>query len=402
MLNAKICFRGNTSAERLHESQRAKLNALVESCPELVALHVYPNLDTTSEENIPSGIAMYFPLTAKVDPTVVSDSLFQTVCISKVLGSPHGVELDDEHFIKGAAAINAAVDQFPENRVTGDTRHPVTSRDKHAWASELGGEGSFIGAYYQLDTHRDKTYYLSARGTAPLVVRDLKTAIAERDPTYNDLLYGDEFRAVLKNAAYVAHRNVQRNLANVAEALKVSIARTDDVGQWLAEAHHSYRERACPECTLDAYTIRSATYDKTPVAVLYNGVVPAEDLVQLRDKKFYIVANPNDGIYVAKLTSANKLTAVPIDTGRASVVQEQQKKKTNSALKIKSHAINQGIVWENQKSLTQHPDLVPGTFHPLGSDMKATLRTAGWNPDEPVGVLVCLAAKIYNPSLKRT
>jgi hypothetical protein len=400
-MDPRIHFRGGASEAKLQPAQREKLNALAKSCPEMLSLHVYPNLDTTSEENIPSGIAMYFPLTAKVDPTIVSDSLFQTFCVSRVRASPHGKELDDEHFIKGAAALNEAVKQYPEVRVTGDTRHPMTNKEKHQWSPELGGESAFIGAYYQLDTHRDKTYYLISRGTVPLVVRDFKTLIAEREPTYGQLFQDNDWRAIRKHAAYVAHRNVQRNLANVAEAYQVSIVRTDDIGGKLDEPHHSYRERACPEYTLDGYTIRQATYNQKPVAVLYNGVVPKEDLYMLPEHKFFITANPNDGIYVARLANRTDLTAVPIDTGRNDGTQEVQKKKpTSSALKIKQHAINTGIVWENAHVLKEHPDLVPGAFRPLGQEMKATLRQAGWHPEDHIGVLVCLAAKIYSPALK--
>lgn len=404
MTDAKIHFMGCMSAAKLDESQRAKLNALVESCPSLLALHVYPNLDTTSEENIPSGIAMYFPMNAKVDSTILSDSLFQTMCVSKVLASPHGKELDDEHFVKSATAIGEAVDQFPKIPVTGDTRHPVTNQDKHQWSPELGGEGSFVGAYYQMDTHREKAYYLVARGTVPLVVRDLKALVAEDEPTFAELLNEKKFRDVMKNADYVAHRNVQRNLANVAEALQVSILRTDDIGGKLNDPHESYRERACPQCTLDAYTIRATTYNKDPAAVLYNGVVPSQDLHKLDDQKYFVVENPNDGIHVVRFSKRSELAAVPIDTGRSNSVPKENaavRPKKSSALKIKQSAINQGIVWENQKNLKQHPDLVAGVFQPLGKDMKLTLRSAGWDPEEPIGVLVCMAAKIYNPALKR-
>lgn len=402
MTDAKIHFMGCTSAAKLDSSQRTKLNALVESCPTLLALHVYPNLDCSSDDNIPSGIAMYFPMDTKVDSTIVSDSLFQTMCVSKVLASPHGQELDDEHFVKSATAIGEAVDQFPKIPVTGDTRHPVTNQDKHQWSPELGGEGSFVGAYYQMDTHREKAYYLVARGTAPLVVRDIKTLIAEDEPTFADLLNEKKYRDVLKNAAYVAHRNVQRNLANVAEALQVSILRTDDIGGKLNDPHESYRERACPQCTLDAYTIRATVYNKSPAAVLYNGVVPVEDLHKLDDQKYFVVENPNDGIHVVRFSKSSTLAAVPIDTGRSNGPQGAvSRPKKSSALKIKQSSVNQGIVWENQKTLKQHPDLMAGAFQPLGKDMKLTLRSAGWDPEEPIGVLVCMAAKIYNGALTR-
>lgn len=388
MENSKIHCVG-FSADKLTADQKEKLEQLVSSSPDLLGVHVFPNIDTSSDENIPSGITMFFPPSAKVDATLVSDNLFQVLCVSKVLSGPFDRALDDAHILSKVKTMGDAVEQHPKKPVTGETRHPITNKDKHTWASELGGEGSFVGAYYQLaENHRDKNYYLVARGTAPLVVQSLKDMITEKQPTYRDLIFGDEFRGVMQNAAYTAKRNVQRNLCNVAEALEVSISRMDEIGSILEHPSHSYRERAEPEWSVKTCSIRSAEYGGKPAVALYSGVVPKSDVQNLKDAKFFVVANPVDSIHVVDLTKPSELSAIPVDTGRS----------TKAVSSTKKVPLIEGVLCDGTRNVQ---DVAQEPYNKITPVMKQTFKKSGWETDNPMGVLVRVAVKVHNPSLKR-
>ena len=375
----------------LSKPQEEKLNTLVKSCPDILGIRYFSNLNTASDEDVPSGIAMYFPFDSQVDSTLISDNMFQVFAVSSVLAPPYGIALSDDHFSGKLSSINEAVQQYPKLPASSEVRNPVDNKDCKPWNSELGGPGSFVGVYFQLrDDHRTKDYYYVAQGTVPLVVRDLKQRINEKAPTFRDLLYGPEWKGVVDHAGYMAQRNVQKNLSLVAEAYQTSIARVDDIGAALVDEkgkpvpHMAKPERAVPNWQQNTYSIRTALFKGKQCVAIYNGIVPKEECT--RDRLF-VVANAYDGIYSFPLSKCLvQVPAVPADTGKADTTNATRKNTKNPSI----------IACEGTNNLS-HDDF----SNPLTKPVKESIKAVGWNPENHVGLLVPLAIKMYNPELKR-
>lgn len=379
----------------LSNDQKSKLEALTRDAPQMLGIQYFSNLDTSSNEEIPSGIAMYFPADAQVDSTLISDNMFQVFAVSKVLGAPYGKTLNDDYFSGKIAVVNSAVEQHPRMPATGLVRHPVTNKDRKAWNSELGGPGSFAGIYFQLhDDHRTKDYYYVTRGTVPLVVRDLKQRINEEGPTFRELIYGKEWKGLVDHAEYMAQRNAQKNLAQLAETCQTSINREDDIGAALVNEkdepvlHMAKPERAVPTWQQKTYSIRTTMFKGKPAVAIYNGVVPKEDC---SGDRFFVVSNPYDGLYSFPISKnlIKSVAAVPADTGRA----------TSVAAPLGKKAIPSIVVCEGNSSKVVKEEAMQG--NPLTKSIKESIKAVGWDSENHVGLLVPLVLKLYNPELKR-
>jgi len=367
---------------KLTAEQEKKLLAIVKSNKDILGLHYFANVDTSSDEDAPSGIALYFPVDAQVDSTLISDSMFQILAVSKVLGAPYGKKLDDEYFAKKLADIASSVEQYPKLAANGEVRDPSTNRDKKVWNSELGGPGSFAGVYFQLrDDHRTKDYFYVTQGTVPLVVQDLKQRIAEKSPNFQELIYGKEWKGLVDHASYLAQRNAAKNLATISEVCQTAIKRTDDVGASLT-SDKGAPERAVPTWQQNTYSIRTTFYQGKPAVAIYNGVVPKADNSK---ERFFVVSNPYNGLYSFPLQSnylaGASVSAIPADTGKSPIKTPENVEKV--------------ITWEGSASTS----VISG--NPLNKTIKEAVKAAGWNPEEHVGLLVPLALKVFNPELKR-
>jgi len=377
----------------LTAEQEKHLVTLVAGSPDILGINVYPNLDITNPDDVPSGIVMYFPPSAQVDTTLISANLFQSVMVAKVHAGPHTTQLSDGTFTGNLDLISGAVEQHPVDAACNACRH-VSNRDKKVWTSELGGRDSFVGAYYQnRNNHREKDYFIVARGTSPKTVHDLQRSIAASavPVKYRDLVCGDEWSSRFRNAANMAHRNLQRNISNVAEAYNVGVLRIDDIGAFLQEPHHAPPECAVPGWEQNTYSIRSTMFKGRPAVAMYNGVVPKEDCQMLKGGKFFVIANPYDGIHVFPITEATTSTSVAADTGRSA---------TKPALDIDATKTrSEGATWEQKTQTPVHEDLAPGAFNTLTPALKESMKQVGWNAENHIGVMIPLAIKIFNPEI---
>lgn len=382
----------------LNKDQETKLNALLKSCPDMLGIQYFSNLDTSSGEEVPSGIAMYFSPDALVDSTLISDNMFQVFAVSRVMGAPHGKTLNDEYFAGKLDEINAAVKQFPRLPATGLTRAPGDNKDRKAWNPELGGPGSFAGVYFQLrDDHRTKDYYYVSQGTVPLVVEDLKSQINERAPTFQELLHGKDWRGLIDHTEYMAQRNVQKNLVALSEVCQTSISRVDDGGAALVNEkdepvpHMAMPERANPTWQQKTYSIRETMYRAKPAVAIYNGVVPKQDCA---GDRYFVVANPYDGIYSFPLEKdlIRSVAAVPANTGSGI---DKKPSARGKSLKILTYE-GKG---SSSSSSTIEEEVMRG--NPLTMSIKESIKAVGWNPENHVGLFVPLALKVYDPELKR-
>ena len=347
MADAKIHCSGSPCCD----ADRAKLRILVESAPDMVAISTHATLELEGDHN--SGSVMYFDPAATVDASLISDRLWETLAVSRVKQGYRGDAPADAHFAGKAATLREAFGSGAKPpsalRAAADMRDPKSNTDARPWRAELGGPGSFAGPFYapNAEDHRRRDYFIVARGTVPQLVQDLKEAIAREAPTYRDLLMNEEWRKRMDNGTYVAERNVQRNLVTAAAACQVSIARMNDVGSKLASPDHALPERAIPEWQQQTYSIAAAMYGGKPVVAMYNGVarvVPAAPVA-------YVAANPQHGVYAFPISGdAAASTLVPTALHSA------------------------------QKSTTS---------------IRSVMKTAGWNAEHPIALLVPLALVEY-------
>lgn len=391
---------------KLTADQKAKIDAIVESQPagDLIAVRVFPNLDTTSEEELPAGMQLVFKPSAKVDSTLISDNLFQVFAVSRILTDDASAvtsshSLKDEYF--ASANLKNAVDQFPSKPLGPDTRSTQTMKEKQVWAPELGGPGSFVGVYSKArdGDFRNKDYFIAARGTAPLLVKDLKQRIAAAAPTFQELLYKDEWRNLMHYNANAARRNVCRSIANAAEACQVSIVRDDDRHAFVADANHAPPEMAVPDWEQATYTIRNGVYQGKPAVLVSYGVVPSEDCLLMKDQLFFVVANPYDGVAAFKLTKHEQIESamgLPADTGRK--LAPEQVPRNEQAYKGRM----QGVSWDySGVSSSIMTELHPEAHRGIDAPFKQAMQFMGWDASEHVEKLVPLPLKIYNNELKR-
>lgn len=347
-MTTKIHYVQGCSAASLSAAQQRDLRTLVESAPDMLALHVHPTIEVQNDQT--NGVVMYFPLGAPVDATLISDRLWESLALSRVRakGGLRGADPDDAHFVGKPIVIER--EPPVAERAADSMRDTQLNADVRPWRAELGGPGAFAGAFYVpvAEDHRQKHYYLAARGTVPQLVHDLKQAIAREAPTYKDLLAPQGAWAKrMHYGAYVANRNVQRNLVSVAAACQVSIKRMDDVGSALLSPDHAPPERAIPDFQQTTHSIVQVMYEGKPAAALFCGVVLPN--MQAGVYAAYVAAEPAHGIY-----------AFPMAAG------------VNSPL----------------------PSSLPSS-HKNANSVKPALKAAGWNPEQHVALMVPLTLMEY-------
>lgn len=387
-----MCVGGlKPSAEQLR-----KVGAFVrEAGDALLELRLFPNLDTTSDEDLPSGMIAVMRPDATVNAALVSDQLFEGVAAVKV-ATPN---LKEKQLLAKSKLLQEAVQQQPaeSERFTGEVRSLKTNKDVRAWAPELGGPGSFLGIYSQLkEDHRNKEFWIVGRSTVPAYVQDVKQALVAEQPTYRQLVNDDAWRRRLSFGVHGADRNLGRMLANAAEACGVEVTRTDEVSAHLADVNHLAPEIAVPDVMQHTHTIQTVSLRNKPAVALTYGVIPAGECY---GDRVWVVGNPYDGIVGFPLVDQTKVTqamGMPCDTGR----------KTPAAsipLDVQHyHGRLQGVIWEGSSnnaigSAAVHPDLHPQAFHSIASSsaFHGAMRELGWNATHREQRLVPVTLKIW-------
>jgi len=398
-METKIHWVG-VNKDALSKNDLEKLTLLVENTPGLVGLNVYANVDCSSDDDIPSGISLHMDPNTTVDHTLISDRLFETRAVSNVLKGPKGRELDDNHF--KAINMHQTVEQHPRDAPNPRIQEAGGKEVEH-WSPELGGPGSFLGSFYESDAddHDVHTYYLAAQGTVPLLVQDFKQEIADRAPTYGELTRHGDWAKKMTNLSYIAHRNVCRNLANLAADSQVSIRREVDIGarDAVESPHQGLPMRAAPEYSQATYTIGAGLYHGKPVVVMYNGVVPRQVAQRQGKGSFFVTSNPSTGLYKFQLEKQADLPAIPASMRRNNVVaaagsngQDQKRIQTRLGK----------VTWEQQDKYPLHNDILPGAYQKMDRTFKNTMKQAGWDSEsnQPV-IMTPLKVKLYHSDIRR-
>lgn len=376
-----VCIGFNESD--LTADQKAKLSAYSDEAKP-IEIRVYPSLDCTSDESIPSGFQAIFSPSSLVDATTISDSLFQTLAVSKILDK----DLTDKHFEERQAQIASSVIQSTTGGPIPASRNAKNYREIATWEPELG---SFIGIYAKADEndHRNKSYYAIGQTSLPLLVQDLKKRIgSDATVTYHDLLHNDKWMNTINYIQNATRRNTYRAIANAAEAAEVTVRRTDDLHAYLADPNHAQPEVATPQYEQVTHGISSIAYEGAPAIMVSYGVVSSEDCLRLHNDQFFVVGDPYSGISLFTLSNHKDIeaaTGIPADTGR--FVGASAPKKNIS-----------GIVWERGGGdLATHL----ATYKPVDTQFKNALKTMGWNSEHHVEKLIPVIVKINNPTVRK-
>lgn len=389
-------------ASALSEAERAKAEAIMASQPEgaLLSLRLYPNRDLLSnEESIGSGMMAIFSPDARVDPTLLSEELFQRMAVVKIpacASVKH--KLNAAYFGSCAEAIRGAVDQFPTQALDAEVRNPRSNKELKPWASELGGTRSFAGIFEGTDPEnpRIKDYYVVARGTVPLIGAELKRHLAQAPCTWRELVGSEAWARELGYGTYASRRNIYRNIANVAEACAVEVGRVDDIGAKLLDGDHAPPEMAVPDWEQSTNSIREVVYKGKPAVAVCYGVVPAEECLASEGRRFFVASNPYDGIAVFELSHHEPVLdsmALPADTGR--------KPAAAAASSATQHHSTEGMVWDGPQKVNS--DLNVDAWNPIGAPFKDAMKQQfGWNSERAIQRLVPIAVKLYNDALIRT
>jgi hypothetical protein len=369
--------------------QQRKLGAFVkEAGPALLQLRVFPSLDTTSSDDLPTGLLAIMDPSARVNVSLISDQLFEGLAAVRVPTHP---DLKEKQLRKNALAqLQSAVQQTPakEVRFAGDVRSRKNT-DLKAWAPELGGPKAFLGVYSQLkEDHRSKDYWIVARSTVPAYVADVKGDIVKGAPTYRDLMQGDEWTSLLSFGAHGADRNLGRLLANGAEACGVEITRRDEICAFLKDANHMPPEIAVPDVEQHTHAIQTVAFRGKPAVALSYGVVFANETFS---DKLFLVANPFDGIIgfpISDYASVESAMGLPTDTGR---------KMDAASLPLGAahyEGRTEGVLWEG--GAATHPDLHADAFNSVSTPaFREAMTQLGWNASDREDRLVPLAVKIW-------
>lgn len=347
----KVRCVGGLKPEDLTVDNKAKLQMFVKAGEKsgLIGIDCFSNLDTSMEEEVPSGTIFYFSPNAVVDPTLISDNLFQQLAISKIVEAPYEKELNNAHFTSNAKAIQSAIPPLIGEELT------ITNGvETGPWVSELSGASSFVGIFSQMsDDHQTKDYYVVGKATAPTsVIQHLKQEMNKHAPTYGQLLRDPEWTKQIAEGNYLASRNVNRNLAQTAEAYNVGIGRMPDFSSVTKDASHGVGERSQPNYTQKVYSIQEVQdVNGNKLVAFYNGVIPASSTVN--KDKYFLVSNPaKDGIYVFPITSyssggGSSFSGIPADSPKG-----------------------------------------------MNKTVKQVMKTAGgWNPEDHVGIMVPVVVK---------
>jgi len=392
------------SAADLTEDQRAKLEAQIECFEdgELLAVKCFSNLDTTSDEDMPSGTVSIFSMDATVTPDAIPDTMFGLMAVSKIHlrdDMPDGYT--DAYFQDAdkQAAVNEAVPQYSKAPPKLSLRSAAKRREYDTWDSELGGPESLISVMSATrENGRDKDYYLVARGTAPLAVEEFKAELRSKKPTFRSLLSDGEWRTKLTYLHALAERNVTVNMYAAAEALGVPVTPSDDLAGYRKNEHQAYRSKAEPEWTQQVSSIVPIQWNNQRAAAVFHGVVPREDCYRLADQRFFVLGSPYDGVSIFTISDQIKSLGMPTVTGRRAPASELPEVETKIA---ESRA--RGVMWEGRKkSSPMHTDLHPEAFHPVTARFKHTMKTGGgWNAEHHLERWIPVMLKLWNPELKR-
>lgn len=373
----------NYEGPSLSDNDMLKLEAIVENGP-VKKMIGYHNIDTSCEEDVPSGLLTIHDPESKVHVDNIPEKTFQYLVVCPIYPAVKGQVFTDADFQISDAKLNEAVPQYSSappsmyNRTGGIC-------EKDAWNAELGEDG-VAGIFKSVGRHAK--YYVGVCAGVGLASQEFKESLKD-GMTFEQLLDDPKF----KYTRFLAQRNAQRLAYNVARACKVRIAHTRDA----TSKKESQPQIAVPDRGFQqaqsTITALKRGYDGTEAVGVFHDVRP----VQEANDMCFVYAGPYDGIAMFNMNGNAVGHALPASTGRSTI---------DPATPYDMDR-NKGVTWEEApESLIAegaHPDLHPDAFRPIDDTFLENMKKMGWKQQGTRNreYLVPVRIKISNPELKR-
>lgn len=377
---------------QLDEAGKLKIEALTEQYTkvgDMMSIQGFANLDTTDEEEVPSGMVSIYHADAEINTDSIPEKSFNFLVVCPIKQRKNKTYTDADFVI--SEKLHEAVPQYSDKP---PTVHTMSSevRDQKPWNAELGEDG-FAGIFKQVkENGRSADYFIAVQAGVPNACSELKDYIStNKGMTFEDLVNDPKYSYV----KHLAQRNAQRLAYNVARAFKVEIEHIDDVSSCLNTHYMGQPKRANGHQQAQS-TIRLLPqgYRGKDAVAVYHNVTPIDDAYDT----CYVSSNPYDGIAKFNMNGNGNGIGLPANAGRKTTTQNLTDLDSET-LKKRS----EGLTWENQKKDTQHPDIHPDSHNTIDANFLEHMKELGWKQEGTNNreYLVPVAVKITNPSLIR-
>lgn len=380
-MSAQSQFNVLYQGPELNETEKLKIEALIANYDKkhLFKIQGYNNMDTTDEEDVPSGMLAIHPVNATVHPDSIPEKSFSFLVVCPINADR---ELKDDDFtINGK--IDEAVEQYssvPPSLYNKNEKN----QDITEWKAELGEDG-FAGIFKKVkENGRSADYYVAVCAGASKACTEFKDYMNSLDDkmTFEQLLDDTKFSYIKS----LAQRNAQRLAYNVARAFNVKIVHVRDISAvgapMRAVTRQGYQQAQSTIKALDK------GFNGQDAIGVFHGVRPTAEANDM----CFVYAGPYDGIAMFNMNGNARGHALPATTGRRSNTQKIEY----------SESRNKGVTWTKTDN-GFHPDLHPEAFRPINNQFLEDMKSMGWKQTGTNNreYLVPVAIKISNPDLLR-
>lgn len=367
-----------SSAEQLYISAISK-NYPEEQLCEIKALHT---ADFTDLEDVPGGLLMIHPLSARVHVDSIPLNAFTYMAVTPVLGTKQWTDAD---FKGKESLIHEACPQFSAKPPSLRCQNSITSLDGKSWNAEFGeDENAFAGVFKQTKG-RDTRYYIAVQAGAPLAAKQLREKLLKKNLTFEQLLVDKDYNY----AQYLSQRNCQRLAYNVARALKVPIRTMTDMG-----AHSEHEYSAKPKMAVPLYmqpvsSIQTVIHDdSTQKVAIFSKLTPVANSARYQ----FVYEGPYNGIAVFDMNGKGKGHALPAHSG-----------------KVKGAPLLKPTEVENrcrdvfcEGDISKHPDMLSDNYQEVNSEeFLQEMKELGWNQKRTLNNMIPVTLKVFNSEVLR-
>lgn len=348
---------------------------------QVVRVEALHTADFTDKEDVPGGLLMIHPLSAKVHVDSIPLNAFTYMAVTPILSTKAWTDAD---FKGKEALIQEACPQFSTKPPSLRTQDTTTSLDGKTWNAELGeDENAFAGVFKQTKG-RDTRYFIAAQAGAPMAVKQLRDKILKKNMTFRELLHDPDY----SYAQYIAERNCRRLVYNVARAIKAPIRTMTDSGAKAVEEFSGRPKVAVPLYTQPVSSIQTVLDGSRERVAIFNKLTPVANAARLQ----FVYEGPYNGIAVFDMDGKGRGHALPAHSGRLTNA------PALSAAEVAKRC--RDVICEGD--ISQHPDMVADNFREVGEEeFLKTMASMGWNQRRALGNLVPVTIKVFSPDVRR-
>lgn len=353
-----------------------------------------------------TGVKTSHDKKAPVPVDLITKDSFQYMGIAVIDLDVNKHVKNDEYFTQRRTELGDACPQFSSKPPSLAYCSHENGFDTELWKPELGQYNGRVGVFKKLDEHGKLVKYcLVAVAGAEVACQELQQTINTRVDeienwgyTNSDLCLSNEMGYV----ATIAAANVQRLLADAAEALEVRIPTIKYTAVKLNPAEQSFPSMAVPDKLQPINTIESIGYNMN----IYREVCPPTEVTSANNTH-YVLQGPAQPIYEFEVGGSRIQHGLPSTTGRSAPLPvnyagvslpEEKRAAYESAT---SH-----VFWEGSNPINH--DVIPGVYRNLARNREqksphflASLIQLGWNSDNVHERWIPVVVKCSDPFLNR-